>query len=368
MKKIAIVAVLIMAALASCGPKDQYTIDGSITGIDTGMVYLQKREAGEWKILDSANITSGKFSFHGNVVSPEMWYLTVKNSKIYVPFIVENSGITMAVLADSLEGTAITGSQSQDVYDNYLKQNEPLSQEMDGIYQEYRMAKEMNDEVAMAKADSMYEAVEGRQKELILAFARENHTSVVAPYLIYRNGYMFDLPELEEATKAIDTTLNTSIYLQELNKQVDILKAVQVGMPAPDFTQNDTAGNPLTLSSLKGKVLLIDFWASWCSPCRAENPNVVKAWQKYHDKGFDILGVSLDRDRDKWIEAIQNDQLTWNQVSDLQFWNNEASSLYGIRSIPSNVLLDQDGIIIAHNLRGDALQEKLEELLGSTEK
>ncbi|MBN1199284.1 MAG: AhpC/TSA family protein [Bacteroidales bacterium] len=365
MRNLLIVLSVVIIGLNSCGPKNQYKIAGSVTGIDTGLVYLQKRDAGEWKIIDSANITAGKFNFNGSIESPELWYLSVKNTKVYVPFFVENSDMTIAILADSLEGTAINGSLSQKVYENYLKQMKPLNQEMNAIYQDYRNAKEANDELAMAKADSMYEVVEANQKEQILAFAKENHSSVVAPYLIYRNAYLFDLPTLEEATLAIDTILSNSIYLQELNKQVDILKAVQVGMPAPDFTQADTTGNPLTLSSLKGKVLLIDFWASWCGPCRAENPNVVEAWKKYHEKGFDILGVSLDRDRDKWIEAIRTDLLTWNQVSDLQFWNNNASTLYGIRSIPSNVLLDQDGIIIAHNLRGEDLTDKLEELFGT---
>lgn len=365
MRNLLIVLSVVIIGLNSCGPKNQYKIAGSITGIDSGLVYLQKREAGEWKIIDSAKITSGKFAFHGNIESPELWYLSVKNTKVYVPFFVENSDMTVAILADSLEGTAINGSLSQKVYENYLKQMKPLNQEMNAIYLDYKNAKEANDEVAMAKADSMYEVIEGRQKEQILDFAKENNSSVVAPYLIYRNSYLFGLPELEEVTLTMDTNLNNSIYLQELNKQVAILKAVQVGQPAPDFTQADTAGNPLTLSSLKGKILLIDFWASWCVPCRAENPNVVEAWKRYHEKGFDILGVSLDRDREKWIEAIKTDHLTWNQVSDLQFWNNEASSLYGIRSIPSNVLVDQEGIIIAHNLRGEDLTNKLEELFGT---
>ena len=146
--------------------------------------------------------------------------------------------------------------------------------------------------------------------------------------------------------------------------RVEILRSVQIGQPAPDFTQNDTAGNPLTLSSLKGKYLLVDFWASWCSPCRTENPNVVEAWKKYHKKGFDILGVSLDRNRDKWIEAIDKDDLTWNHVSDLQYWSNAAAKLYGVNLIPANVLLDPEGIIIGRNLKGEDLQLELEGILG----
>src|SRR5690606_31430035 len=122
---------------------------------------------------------------------------------------------------------------------------------------------------------------------------------------------------------------------------------------------------PVKLSDHKGKYLLVDFWASWCGPCRRENPNLVKAWQKYKDKGFDVFGVSLDRKKENWVKAIKDDQLTWTQVSDLKFWNSEAAKLYGVRAIPSNVLLSPDGTIIAKNLTGEALHSKLEQLLGS---
>jgi len=364
MRNLLIVVTLVIAGLTSCGPKNEYKIVGSIKGIDSGLVYLQQREAGDWKVIDSVELVSGKFNFKGIIESPELWYVSVKDARVFVPLFVENSTITVDILVDSLDGTAIRGSITQGVYENYLQQMKPIEEEMNAIYQDYKIASAAGDEVAVAAADSMYEVVEARQKEQILAFAMENNSSVVAPYLIFRNAYMFDLPALEEAALAMDTTLNNSTYMVELNKQVAILKAVEIGQPAPDFTQADTAGNPLTLSSLTGNVLLIDFWASWCGPCRAENPNVVEAWKKYHEKGFDILGVSLDKNREKWLEAIQTDNLTWHQVSDLQYWNNEASNLYGVRSIPANVLLDQNGMIIARNLRGEDLMNKLEEIFG----
>jgi len=136
------------------------------------------------------------------------------------------------------------------------------------------------------------------------------------------------------------------------------------GVDAPDFTMNRPDGTPLKLSDLRGKVLLVDFWASWCGPCRRENPNVVAAYKKYHDKGFDVLGVSLDRTKDRWLQAIEKDGLTWNHVSDLKGWKNEAAKLYGVTSIPSMVLLDAEGKIVARNLRGPALEAKLAELLG----
>ncbi len=150
----------------------------------------------------------------------------------------------------------------------------------------------------------------------------------------------------------------------QLDKVIKASASMMPGAEAPDFTMNTPDGQPLSLKDLRGKVLLIDFWASWCGPCRRENPNVVKAYHKYHDKGFDVLGVSLDRDKKRWLDAIKKDGLIWHHVSDLKGWSNEAAKLYGVRSIPHTVLLDKNGKIIARNLRGQALEQKLAEIFG----
>ena len=153
--------------------------------------------------------------------------------------------------------------------------------------------------------------------------------------------------------------------IDNLQTNLTRMKSRMVGGEAPDFTQNDPDGNPIQLSDLRGKVVLLDFWASWCGPCRRENPNVVKLYEAYKDKGFEILGISLDKDKGRWLQAIEKDGLKWLHVSDLKGWKNEVGQLYGVSSIPHTVLLDAEGRIIAQKLRGPALEQKVAEILGA---
>jgi peroxiredoxin len=191
----------------------------------------------------------------------------------------------------------------------------------------------------------------------------KNPASWVSPYVAFRNSWNYELPELRNAVNNFDTLLNHSVYTGYLKDYIKTLERSEVGMLYVSFMMQDSTGQYLPVADLVGKsTLLLDFWASWCAPCRAENPNLVAMYGKYHEKGFDILGVSLDSNRDRWLTAIKDDNLTWHQVSDLQGWDNKAAKLYGIKSIPANVLIDTNGYIIAKNLRGEDLQKKLEEL------
>jgi peroxiredoxin len=364
MKKYAFI-LIISAVLASCtGNKEQFKITGNIKGIDTGMIFLQKKDLDKWVNADSVKLENGAFTFTGKVDIPEMWNLAMQDNQIVIPVFVENAAIDVQVFPDSLEKSTVKGSATHDVYQQYLTMNETLNKRMDEVYQAWKKAKASQDTLGMALNDSISNELDAQVKKQLQEFAKTNNKSVVSPYLIRHNSWQFELPELEELVNAMDTSLNQSAYMVFLQKRIAILKSVAVGQPAPDFTMNDSTGKPVTLSSLKGKVLLVDFWASWCSPCRAENPNVVKAYQAFHKKGFDILGVSFDQNRDKWIKATKDDNLTWIHVSDLKGWGNEAGKLYGVNSIPANVLLDKDQKIIGRNLRGEELLTKLAEVLG----
>lgn len=351
--------------LASCsGNKEQFTLRGEIKGVDTGMVFLQKFNADSWQKIDSVKLEKGSFAFKGQIGSPEMWFVAMPARQVFVPVFMEPAKIKVEIYADSMDKSVITGSATHDTYQQFMKINGEINKKMETVYQEWKEAKKAQDSAAMKRTDSISNTLDQELKKALVDFAKAHSASVVAPYIVMRNSWQFELPDLEGIVATFDTTLNKSVYTQALKERIAVLQKVAIGQPAPDFSMSDSTGQPVALSSLKGRIVLVDFWASWCGPCRAENPNVVKAYQAYHSKGFDILGCSFDQNREKWLKAVKDDQLNWTQVSDLKGWANAAGKIYGINSIPANVLLGKDQVIIARNLRGEALTAKLAELLG----
>ena len=341
-----------------------FQISGKIENADS-LLYLSQFKDGELLTLDTAVVVNGVFTFSGKVDFPEMYYIAFGPREVF-PFFIQNAEITIEGDRSDIENIKVTGSEPQDRYKTYSDGMKKYQGTQDSLEGAYVTAKQEGNEKLMQGIIDEYYSIKDKVDAYTKQFITDNSDCVVAPYLYFRTmAFQAEFAELDSMTNSFDAALEPSIYVQELKKRVEKLKLVQIGQKAPDFTMNDVNGNPVALSSLIGKnYLLVDFWAAWCRPCRGENPNVVAMYNKYKDKGFDVLGVSFDKGKEAWIQAIKDDGLTWTQVSDLKYWDNAAGKIYAISSIPSNVLLDKDGVIIAKNVRAEGLQEKLAEIFG----
>ncbi|HEC43247.1 MAG TPA: AhpC/TSA family protein [Bacteroides sp.] len=349
--------------LSACGSQSGYKLKGTIEGAADVTVYLQQRIDKEYVSIDSVITVDGTFEFSGKVEIPDVYYISIPDKRGNAMFFLENSSIYLTAHADTLWTPDIKGSAVHDEYLAYEESIDAIYDKLNALWEEFKAA-EMAGDTAIASElestmDDIYEGIEERQK----TFIDENSSSFVAPFIVQSLHYGKEADEIQEMLNKLDPALEATTLVSSMRKRVEVLKMVAIGEIAPDFIQADPEGNPVQLISLRGNYLLIDFWAAWCGPCRRENPNIVAAYQKYHEKGFDVLGVSLDNSKEDWLKAIQDDNLTWNHVSDVKGWSNEAAQMYGISSIPSSLLIDPDGKIIAKNLRGEDLHAELEKLL-----
>lgn len=320
--------VLAMMVVTSCTiEKKGYTINGNISDVKEGVVYLKKYVDKSFEYVDSAVITDGKFKFEG-VVSEALAHglTTQKESRRPLVFFLDNDAMEVT-LNESDKKLVVTGSPANDIF--------------------------------MANAPMVRS--KGYSLDSLLAV---HPASPVTAYFVVKDfAYKLDLEGMKSVRTKLDVSLDGTSYVEQIESMIARMEKVQVGSEAPDFTLPDVDGNPVSLSSFRGKYVLVDFWAAWCPDCRKENPNIVAAWEKYKNKNFAVLGVSLDRNRDQWLAAIEKDKLAWTQVSDLKYWSSEAAVLYCIRWIPMSFLIDPEGKIVAVGLEGEDLHNKLEELL-----
>ncbi|MBU1370892.1 MAG: AhpC/TSA family protein [Bacteroidetes bacterium] len=356
-------AAVMLFSCQSPEASDKFVVDVNIQHADGKMISLEKRVDGEWVKVDSARAENGQLQLSGTIDSPEIYYLTIEETRGAIPVFVEAATITINADGENLKEHSITGSAVNDRYKAFTQKITDFDDQLQAHYTAYQNAGSNNDSVAMEAAEVLYDETELEKNNFLVNYAKENNADVVSHYIIYRNTYQFDLEELEAIVINFEPTPKSS-YLDALYERVKVLKNVAVGQPFVDFEQENPEGEMVALSSKVGaKVLLVDFWASWCQPCRAENPNIVAIFNDYNDKGFDVFGVSFDTDSTKWNDAIIADQLDWTHVSDLEGWGNAAGKLYGVQSIPHSVLLDAEGTIIAKNLRGKDLRDKVATLL-----
>ena len=367
MKKI-IYLVFIAAVMAACAPKEpQFNITGKIADADSVTFILQKRVDGKTVKLDSAISLNGVFKIKGSVLYPETVTLVAKDKRKSRSFFVENAEITITGVLDSLSFAKVTGSKTQDESVAYQESMKPFSEKYEALEEEYTVAKGANDEAKIADIIKRNDAINAEQTAFTKEYIKSHPASYFTPMLLGNLFNSSEIEELEMIMNVIDTNVAKTATMVSLKERLAVMKTVVIGQQAPDFTMNDVNDKPVALSSMfgKSKLLLVDFWASWCKPCRLENPNVVKVWKEFNKKGFDVFGVSLDQPgaKEKWMQAIKDDKLTWTHVSDLKWWDCAAAKLYAVRSIPANFLLDETGKIIARDLRDEDLYNKVKELL-----
>lgn len=346
--------------------QESYQIAGEFRGVTDGNAFIKVRSDNGWETIDSATIIEGKFNMSGKVEEVEFVYLVSDAFKGGMPMFLENTVYSINLHKDSIDGVEITGSEIQTVFDeaktNMAKYDE-LWQEY--YYNEYRAMTDDEKAKNEEHLNGLYDGAQLLKKEYIKSFITKNSDNIATAQILMDSEDALGTDDMLVLYEGLTPVVKSSKPGILLTERIEIVRKTAVGQPLIDFTMNNTEGNPLKLSEItKGKYVLVDFWAAWCGPCRKENPNVIENYNKYKADGFDVLGVSFDDKKENWLKAIDDDGLAWTQVSDLQGWKNAAGKLYGIQSIPQNILLSPEGIILEKNLRGEDLGEKLAEIFG----
>jgi peroxiredoxin len=374
MKKIILATIALLPALAFA-QGSKFTVDGALGSYNApAKVYIQYRLSKTLVKSDSATLVNGKFHFTGSIPGDPVNAVLAFNGKgtgmnytDYKSIYLESGTITVTG-ADSLHKAQVGGTKINDDNTRFEASLKPVYDAYTALEakQNTYTADQKNDK-DLAKADNKAEkAIEAQESALNKKFIQDNPDSYLSLNVLESYAYSADYVDIAPLFNGLTPAVKGTESGKKFAERLPLLKAVALGAVAPVFAEADTSGKIVNLTAFRGKYVLIDFWASWCGPCRHENPNVVKAFNKYKTQKFTIIGVSLDRPgaKDKWLAAIHKDGLAWTQVSDLKFWDSKTAALYAVRGIPQNFLLDPDGKIIGKNLRGDDLDDKLAEIFG----
>jgi len=359
--------IILLAALLMTGacsqPEEGYTVTLDMDGVEDQWITLVARSGREYQVIDSVLVEPGvPAEMKGRIDGVRTVYLGAKGTDSRSRMLLENAAYTVT---GTLEEPVITGTgKAQQDLDAYHGKTADLEKKMSDLYQQYYAASEEGNQEALGAIEAAYTEL-AEEKEAMDADYIEAHPGSAVSVLLLRNSfYNYDTDELGQVLSALDGSLHGMDEYKYMYGIYEKQKEVTVGKPYRDFGLPTPDGTHLSLSDVhQGNVLLIDFWASWCGPCRRANPEVVALYEKYNEQGLEIIGVSLDSDKASWIRAIEDDNLEWHHISDIKGWDCEGSKLYGVPAIPHTVLVDREGIIRAKKLHGEELEAAVVELL-----
>lgn len=386
MRKLILIVFIVFLGLSSCIESvNDFTVSGKISNGEGQYLYLYDLSNNQFDVVDSALLDSeGEFSFAGEIEEIAFYVLRTDITNYIQLILKPEANIYITGDAQNLGRTyTVVGSEDCEAVHRLRMELNSVITEIDSMATYLDNHVESNDfELKRREMSARYDSLMKMHKSFSEQFIKENKSSLASIIALFQQvgprTYIFSMKEDYELFRMVDSVLGLKYseiptykrfhsqfeeyrVLKEAREKV--AKKLSQGKKAPEIALPNPEGDTIALSSLKGKYVLIDFWASWCKPCRNENPVLVENYKKYNDKGFEIFQVSLDRDKEAWINAIKKDNLNWTHVSDLKFWDSAPAKVYDVTGIPANFLIDKNGIIIAKNLRGDALEAKLSEIL-----
>ena len=372
MKKITLLALLTLSILSCNNLKDnEFLISGTANGIENGKkVFIEVQTETGTLAKDTAVVTDGKFELKGITEEIDLGFIRIENEQINLPLILEEGKIEINIVKDSLHKSTLGGTPNNDKFQKFNTESRAISEKVAKFEKdngpEMQKAQMSNDTVTINKLLKEYKKFQNEMNDYSKKFIKENPDAYLS-VLLLENFLMrqYLTPEdIKSYFEGLDKDVKETKSGKKIKTALDSMSAIVIGKPAPNFSAPSPEGKTISLKESLGKVTIIDFWASWCGPCRAENPNVVALYNEFHPQGLNIIGVSLDKDAAKWKEAIAKDGLIWPHVSNLKFWEDPIAKQYNVQSIPATFILDEKGNIVAKDLRGEELRAKVAALLG----
>lgn len=372
MKKIVFIITSALLFVACNNLKDnEFLISGTANGIENGKkVFIEVQTETGTLAKDTAVVTDGKFELKGIAEEIDLGFIRIENEQINLPLILEEGKIEINIVKDSLHKSTLGGTPNNDKFQKFNTESRAISEKVAKFEKdngpEMQKAQMSNDTVTINKLLKEYKKFQNEMNDYSKKFIKENPDAYLS-VLLLENFLMRQYltpEEIKSYFEGLDKDVKETKSGKKIKTALDSMTAIVIGKPAPNFSAPSPEGKTISLKESLGKVTIIDFWASWCGPCRAENPNVVALYNEFHPQGLNIIGVSLDKDAAKWKEAIAKDGLIWPHVSNLKFWEDPIAKQYNVQSIPATFILDEKGNIVAKDLRGEELRAKVAALLG----